>query len=76
MLKYKEEIERVILEAKLSSAAEVLGKERKIFSIKDCAVNSSLLCFWCMAEEVQKGSSWRSSQIYTKINFHGNGINL
>lgn len=43
LFKYKDPIEGVILEDKLSSSAEVLCKERKVLSIKDCAVSLFLL---------------------------------
>lgn len=42
------------MEDKLSSTAEVLCKERKVLSITDCAVNKSLVPFWCIPWQVLK----------------------
>lgn len=55
LFKYKDQIEGVILEDELSSTAEVLRKERKALSIKDCAVNKSA-SFLVRSSESLKGA--------------------
>lgn len=53
LFKYEDQIEGVILEDKLSSTAEVLCKERKVLSIKDCAVNKSASFLACSSESLK-----------------------
>lgn len=67
-------MEGVLLEDKLNSTAEVLCKERKILSIKDCAVNKSLLPFWCIPWEVLKEHDREVCKYILRPAFMGMGL--
>lgn len=76
LFKYKDQIEEVILESKLNSTAEVLCKERKVLSIKDCAANKSSLSFLVHRSGSPKKHDGEVCKSILRSAFMANGIDL